>query len=144
MSDNAQTTYLFQCGDEELFAISPDKAGKNIPRSSCTQGWLLRQDFQLGLQDPVTPAMSPLNSSFAASTPRATTSGAQALDHTHRRRAVRRCSTQINRVNSVLERAKQELVTFSYPSSLAGARPWVTIATGSRTGTESREEAKGC
>jgi hypothetical protein len=53
MSDGAQTTYLFQCCDEELFAISPDKAGKNIPRSSCTQGWLLRQELQLGMHDPV-------------------------------------------------------------------------------------------
>jgi hypothetical protein len=60
MSDNAQTAYLFQCGDEELFAVSPDKAGENIPRSSCTQGWLLRQAFRLGLQDPVPAAISPL------------------------------------------------------------------------------------
>jgi hypothetical protein len=59
MLDDAQTTYLFQCGDEELFAVSPDKAGKNIPRSSCTQGWLLREEFQLGKQDPVPAAISP-------------------------------------------------------------------------------------
>jgi hypothetical protein len=24
-----------------------------MPRSSCTQGWLLRQEFQLGVQEPV-------------------------------------------------------------------------------------------
>ena len=48
MRSDAQTAYLFQCGDEELFAVSADKAGTNIPRSSCTQGWLLRQEFQLG------------------------------------------------------------------------------------------------
>jgi hypothetical protein len=59
MRDDAQTAYLFQCGDEELFAVSPDKGGKNIPRSSCTQGWLLRQEFQLGRQDPVPTAISP-------------------------------------------------------------------------------------
>ena len=53
MQVDAQTAYLFQCGDEELFAVSPDKAGKNIPRSSCTQGWLFRQEFQLGAQDPL-------------------------------------------------------------------------------------------
>ncbi len=53
MSDGAQTAYLFQCCDEELFAVSPDKAGKNIPRSSCTQGWLLRRELQLGTHDPV-------------------------------------------------------------------------------------------
>ena len=52
MRDDAQTAYLFQCGDEELFAISPDKIGKNIPRTSCTQGWLLRERFALGTQVP--------------------------------------------------------------------------------------------
>jgi hypothetical protein len=59
MRDDAQTAYLFQCGDEELFAVSPDKGGTNIPRSSCTQGWLLRQEFQLGAQAPVPTAISP-------------------------------------------------------------------------------------
>ena len=59
MQDDAQTAYLFQCGDEELFAVSPDKAGTNIPRSSCTQGWMLRQVFQLGRQGPVPIAISP-------------------------------------------------------------------------------------
>jgi hypothetical protein len=58
MRDDAQTAYLFQCGDEELFAVSPDRAGTNIPRSSCTQGWLLRQEFQLGAQDPAPTAIS--------------------------------------------------------------------------------------
>jgi hypothetical protein len=53
MPNDSQTAYLFQCGSEELFAFSPDKAGANLPRSSCTQGWLLRQEFQLGAQDPV-------------------------------------------------------------------------------------------
>jgi hypothetical protein len=51
--------YLFQCGDEALFAVSPDRAVTNIPRSSCTQGWLLRQEFKLGRQDPVPAAISP-------------------------------------------------------------------------------------
>ena len=52
MQDDGRTGYLFQCGDEELFAISPDKTGKNIPRTSCTQGWLLREQFALGAQVP--------------------------------------------------------------------------------------------
>ena len=52
MRDDAQTAYLFQCGDEELFAISPDETGRNIPRTSCTQGWLLRERFVLGTQVP--------------------------------------------------------------------------------------------
>jgi hypothetical protein len=59
MESGTRTTYLFQCASEGLFAISPDKSGKTIPRSSCTEGWLLRQEFQLGTQDPVTPQMEP-------------------------------------------------------------------------------------
>jgi hypothetical protein len=55
----SETAYLFQCGDEELFSVSPDKAGANIPRSSCTQGWLLRQEFQLGADDPVPAPIGP-------------------------------------------------------------------------------------
>jgi hypothetical protein len=43
----SQTTYLFQCGDEGLFAVTHDASGSNIPRSSCTQGWRLNETFQL-------------------------------------------------------------------------------------------------
>ena len=53
MHGEAHTAYLFQCRDEELFAVSSDKTGANIPRSSCTRGWQLRQEFQLGTQEPV-------------------------------------------------------------------------------------------
>src|SRR4030095_11250783 len=44
---------------EELFAVSPDKTGANIPRSSCTQGWQLREAFQLGTQDSVPAPIHP-------------------------------------------------------------------------------------
>ena len=57
MLGDPQTAYLFQCGDEELFAVSPDKAGNNLPRSSCTQGWQLRQAFELGATNPVPAAI---------------------------------------------------------------------------------------
>jgi hypothetical protein len=59
MSGDARTAYVFQCGNEDLFSVSPDKAGTNIPRSSCTQGWLLRHEFQLGTQDPVPAPIEP-------------------------------------------------------------------------------------
>ena len=58
-SDDAQTAYLFQCGTEELFAVSLDKAGARLPRSSCTQGWILREEFQLGVQHSVPAAIAP-------------------------------------------------------------------------------------
>ena len=54
---DAQTAYLFQCGDEDLFAVSADKAGANIPRSSCTQGWMFRHEFRLGTEDPMPAAI---------------------------------------------------------------------------------------
>ena len=59
MSGDAQKAFLFQCGNEQLFAVSLDKTGVNIPRSTCTQGWLLREEFLLGVQEPVPAAISP-------------------------------------------------------------------------------------
>lgn len=47
MQEKSQTTYLFQCGEEGLFAVTKDVTGANIPRSSCTQGWRLNESFQL-------------------------------------------------------------------------------------------------
>jgi hypothetical protein len=59
MPSDTRAAYLFQCGNEDLFAVSPDKAGEAIPRSSCTQGWLLRQQFQLGAHEPVPAPIEP-------------------------------------------------------------------------------------
>jgi hypothetical protein len=52
-SDDAQHAYLFQCGDEELFAVCLDRTGAGLPRGSCAQGWILREEFQLSVQKPV-------------------------------------------------------------------------------------------
>jgi hypothetical protein len=59
MRSDAQAAYLFQCGDEELFAVSADKDGANLPRNTCPQGWHLRKEFRLGVQEPVPAAISP-------------------------------------------------------------------------------------
>lgn len=56
---DAQAACLFQCGDGDLFAVLPDKAGTNIPRSSCTSGGVMLQEFKLGRYDPVPAAISP-------------------------------------------------------------------------------------
>lgn len=58
-SDDAQTAYLFQCGTEDLFAVSLDKCGAKLPRSSCTQGWSLRETFQLSVRHPVPATIAP-------------------------------------------------------------------------------------
>ena len=36
MPNSARTAYLFQCTGADLYAVSHDKTGANIPRSSCT------------------------------------------------------------------------------------------------------------
>jgi len=56
----ARTVFLFQCGAEQLFAVSLDKTGVNIPRSACTQGWILREKFLLDVQEPVPADISPV------------------------------------------------------------------------------------
>src|SRR5262249_24002354 len=57
--DDSQAAYLFQCGNEELFAVCLDRSGAGLPRSSCAQGWILRQEFQLSVQKPVPAAIAP-------------------------------------------------------------------------------------
>jgi hypothetical protein len=53
MSDDARAAYLFQCSGEDLYAVSHDRTGANIPRSTCTQGWKLCEKFELGRDEPV-------------------------------------------------------------------------------------------
>ena len=53
MSDPARAAYLFQCTGEDLYAVSHDRTGANIPRSSCTQGWKLCEKFALGRDERV-------------------------------------------------------------------------------------------
>ena len=59
MSGDARTAYLFHCDDEGLFAVSLDKTGATIPRTSRSQDWLLQQEFQLGQQEPVPATIGP-------------------------------------------------------------------------------------
>jgi hypothetical protein len=53
MLDTIRIAYLFQCKGEDLYAVSHDMTGSNLPRSSCTQGWQLCEEFQLGRRAPV-------------------------------------------------------------------------------------------
>ena len=59
MSDTSRTAYLFQCEGEDLYAVSHDSTGGNIPRSPCTLGWRLCEKFQLGLRTPVPAPIMP-------------------------------------------------------------------------------------
>jgi hypothetical protein len=59
MADAAVTAYLFQCEGEDLYAVSHDSTGSNIPRSPCTLGWRLCAEFQLARHLPVPAPILP-------------------------------------------------------------------------------------
>ena len=40
--------YLFECSETERYAFSVDRAGCNLPRSACRNGWVLRAQFKPG------------------------------------------------------------------------------------------------
>jgi hypothetical protein len=58
MPNTSHIAYLFQCEGEDLYAVSLDVTGGNIPRSPCTLGWRLCEEFQLGRYAPL-PAPIP-------------------------------------------------------------------------------------
>jgi hypothetical protein len=57
--DDATTAYLFQCGQSDLYAVSHDRTGANVPRAQCAEGWVLRDTFPLGVREPVPASIEP-------------------------------------------------------------------------------------
>ena len=57
--DDAKTAFLFQCGESDLFAVSLDKTGANIPAADCIEGWQRRDVFRLGVQEAMPVTISP-------------------------------------------------------------------------------------
>lgn len=57
--DDAQRAYLFQCGESDLFAVSLDKGGANIPAGTCDGAWHLRDEFPLGVQQAMPIGIAP-------------------------------------------------------------------------------------
>jgi hypothetical protein len=53
--------YLFECGDDKLFAVSIYPHGRNIPRTACPEGWHLKTGFLLGARLPVPAEIDPKN-----------------------------------------------------------------------------------
>jgi hypothetical protein len=51
--------YLFECEDDQLFAVSIDPHGRNIPRNACPEGWRLKTGFLLGVHQPVPAEIDP-------------------------------------------------------------------------------------
>jgi hypothetical protein len=56
---DAVLAYLFQCGDNGLFAVTLDPTGRNISRGACAEGWALKTEFALGVHEPVPAAIDP-------------------------------------------------------------------------------------
>ena len=52
--------YLFECDDDQLFAVSIDPNGRNIPRNACPEGWRFKTGFLLGVHEPVPVEIDPL------------------------------------------------------------------------------------
>ena len=50
---------LFECDDDNLFAVSIDPHGRNIPRNACPEGWHLKTGFLLGVHLPVPAEIDP-------------------------------------------------------------------------------------
>jgi len=51
--------YLFECGDDALFAVSVDKDGSNLPQRTCPQGWRRVAQFALGVHEPMPVEIDP-------------------------------------------------------------------------------------
>jgi hypothetical protein len=53
------TAYLFECGDDALFAVSVDPAGSNLPQKTCPQGWRRIAEFALRVHETPPVAIDP-------------------------------------------------------------------------------------
>ena len=59
LHDDARVAFLFQCGKDDLFAVSLDRTGASIPVDVCADGWTYRGSFQLGVQEAMPIAVAP-------------------------------------------------------------------------------------
>jgi hypothetical protein len=59
MMSETRTAYLFHCRCDDLRAVSHDITGRNIPRTTCTEGWQLVKEFELGVNENVPASIMP-------------------------------------------------------------------------------------
>ena len=55
--EDARPAHLFRCGD--LYAVSIDPTGANIPRNGCYEIWKHVTEFQLGVHEVVPAPINP-------------------------------------------------------------------------------------
>jgi hypothetical protein len=56
---DATEARLFACGCEQLFAVSHDQSGTNLPPNLCPEGWQFRLSFALGVREAMPVAIAP-------------------------------------------------------------------------------------
>jgi hypothetical protein len=59
MNEDATLAYLFQCDGGDLFAVTIDEAGGNLPKQTGFGGRHLLLAFPLGVQEPMPRAIDP-------------------------------------------------------------------------------------
>lgn len=57
--DETREAYLFQWGRADIFAISPDSAGSNLPKFEEDGAWQRREKFWLGVNNPPPAPINP-------------------------------------------------------------------------------------
>ena len=55
--DDARTAYVFRCGESDLYAITLEEIGSNLPK--CQHRWRRTQQFALGVREVVPLPLSP-------------------------------------------------------------------------------------
>ena len=50
---DGETAYLFRCAETGEYAISFDRAGKNLPSPANARSWEFVQDLVVGVRDPL-------------------------------------------------------------------------------------------
>ena len=41
------TVHVFQCGDADLFGVTQDQSGANLPTNECTAGWRFLRTIEM-------------------------------------------------------------------------------------------------
>ena len=59
MNEDSTIAYLFQSDDSDLFAVTIDEVGLNLPREIGLGSWQLQMAFPLGVREPMPRALNP-------------------------------------------------------------------------------------
>ena len=56
---DASPAFLFQCGDTDLYGVTLDASGANLPQGVTGHRWVLRQQFSLGVHEAMPAPIDP-------------------------------------------------------------------------------------